>query len=187
MAAEQARDYCGLDQVWFMPAHTPPHKRQRAITPAPHRLEMLKRATAAHPHLRVEELELARGGVAYTADSMMELCRRYPEHDFACMLGADMIASLPGWRGFGELAARVSFIGIERHGCPIDRQRLPAELRETLRITPVSPIGISSTDIRRKRQEGRTIRYMVPDPVMQYIEENGLYFPGNFSRERSTS
>lgn len=174
LAAEAAREAAGLDEVWFIPTNVPPHKPQPGAD-AQARLEMVKLAIADHPAFRAEEAELARGGVSYTADTVAALRERYPEHSFYWIVGTDMMNDLPHWHRIEELAAQVRFVCLRRQGEESEESALPAFLRERLLHAPMPPIGISSTDIRDRLREGRSIRYQVPEAVRHYIERNGLY------------
>jgi len=174
LAAEAAREAASLDEVWFIPTSVPPHKPQPGADGAD-RLAMVEAAVAGHPAFRACDLELARGGVSYTIDTVAALQERHPGRDFHWIVGTDMMNDLPNWRRIEELAARVTFVCLSREGERGRKEALPAFVRERLLLAPMPPIGISSTDIRRRRRERRSIRYQVPEAVREYIERNGLY------------
>lgn len=174
LAAEAAREAAGLDEVWFIPTNVPPHKPQPGAG-ARERLEMVRLAIADHPAFRAEEAELDQGGVSYTVDTVAALRERYPERSFYWIVGTDMMNDLPNWHRIEELAAQVRFVCLRRQGEESEEGALPAYLRERLLHAPMPPIGISSTDIRERLRDGRSIRYQVPEAVRDYIERNGLY------------
>src|SRR5262245_40434030 len=89
--AEQCREQGRLDQVWFLPAPWPPHKDVEALTRYEQRLEMLQLALAGNPALAINEIEREREGPSYTVDTLAELHRRHPEHDFFLLVGSDML------------------------------------------------------------------------------------------------
>lgn len=174
LAAESAREGADLDEVWFVPTLVPPHKSQPGVA-APIRREMLEAAIAGNPAFRVEDIELHRNGTSYTIDTVTALQERRPDMLFFWIVGSDMINDLPNWRSIEELAARISFVGLERPNEPVTDADLPAFIRSRLLRASMPPIGISSTDIRDRLKEGKSVRYMVPDPVLQLILRDGLY------------
>lgn len=186
LAAEAAREAAELSEVWFIPTAVPVHKPQPGAS-GEERRALVAAAIAGHPAFRVEELELARQGASYTIDTVLELRRRHPDDAFFWIVGADMRDDLPHWRRIEELASLVTFIALGRPGAEAAasegggaerRAPLPAYLSGAIVNAQMPPIGISSTDIRRRRAEGRSIRYMVPEAVRAEIERKGLYGPG---------
>ncbi|XID95425.1 nicotinate-nucleotide adenylyltransferase [Paenibacillaceae bacterium WGS1546] len=174
LAAESAMEAAGLDGVWFVPTSAPPHK------PGPgaegrHRRGMLEAAIAGRPGFRVEDIELRRGGTSYTIDTVVALQEREPDAAFYWIAGSDMVMDLPNWREIERLAERVAFIGLERPDRACAESELPGFIRSRLVRATMPAMGISSTDIRRRTRESRSIRYMLPDPVVDYIRRNGLY------------
>ncbi|CAM4000269.1 nicotinate-nucleotide adenylyltransferase [Cohnella lubricantis] len=174
LAAEAAREAADLDEVWFIPTNVPPHKAQPGAD-AQARLEMVKLAIADHPAFRAEDAELVRGGVSYTVDTVAALREHHPDRSFYWIVGTDMMNDLPNWRRIEELAAQVRFVCLRRQGEDSEASALPAYLRDNILQAPMPPIGISSTAIRDRLREGRSIRYQVPDAVRDYIGRNGLY------------
>ncbi|MDR7318544.1 nicotinate-nucleotide adenylyltransferase [Brevibacillus nitrificans] len=170
LAAEQAREQAGLDEVWFMPTHIPPHKTRVGLTDAATRLEMVELAVADHESFRVTDVELRREGPSYTYDTIVQLVEQYPECRFSFIIGGDMVEILPKWYRFEELSRMIRFIGLARPGADIDR--VPND-KVTFVEMPVW--DISSTLIRMKAAEGQSIRYLVPRSVERYIKENGFY------------
>lgn len=174
LAAESAKEAARLDEVWFVPTSIPPHKPQPG-TNAESRCEMLKAAIGANPAFRLETIEMEREGASYTVDTVIALQEREPEAQFYWIIGSDMINDLPNWRRIDELAERISFIGLERPDQPGNDSELPAFLRRRLMRAAMPPLGVSSSDIRRRLKDGRSIRYLVPEAVYDYIRRNDLY------------
>lgn len=174
LAAESAKEAARLDEVWFVPTSIPPHKPQPG-TNAESRCEMLKAAIGTNPAFRLETIEMEREGASYTVDTVIALQEREPEAQFYWIIGSDMINDLPNWRRIDELAERLSFIGLERPDQPGNDSELPAFLRRRLMRAAMPPLGISSSDIRRRLKDGRSIRYLVPEAVYDYIRRNDLY------------
>src|SRR5438309_1338792 len=95
--AEQCREQARLDQVWFIPAARPPHKQDQPLTAFSHRVEMLALAIAGQPAFRIDDLERARPGPSYTADTLAELHQHHPDAELLLMLGADCLPDLSHW------------------------------------------------------------------------------------------
>lgn len=175
LAAESAREACELDEVWFIPANCPPLKGGKPGADGAVRLEMVRLAIGGNPCFRAMDTELRRGGVSYSVDTAATLQQEYPDREFYYIVGSDRINDLPSWHRIEELAAIVRFIGLERPGAKPEPDGLPEYLRQRISFVEMPQIDISSTDIRRRRSEGRSIRYLVPDAVYHFMIRNGLY------------
>ncbi|MET3940655.1 nicotinate-nucleotide adenylyltransferase [Paenibacillus sp. PvP094] len=174
LAAEAARDSYALDEIWFMPSHVPPHKRGAGAS-GQQRLDMTEAAVQGVEQYEVLGIEMELGGVSYTIDTMKELWRRYPEHEFYFIIGADMVNYLPKWEQIEELAAKLTFIGVGRPGFQLHLDDLPEELQDSVLLAEMPLVDISSTAVRRRLAEGHSVRFMIPDAVHQYIVRSGLY------------
>ncbi len=175
LAAESAREACGLDEVWFIPAGHPPLKPNAPLASGEQRLEMVYRAIDFQPHFRALDLELGRDCTSYTFDTVTELQRLYPGREFSFIIGADRVNDLAQWHRIEELAQSVSFIAVERPGTPMRLEQVPEAVRSKLKRCEMPLLDISSTDIRQRRIEGRSIRFLTPDKVFQFIQRNHLY------------
>lgn len=174
LAAEAAREAAKLEEVWFIPAHLPPHKGEPHAD-AEARLAMLQAALAGIPEFSALDIELRRQGVSYTIDTVKALMERHPDRSFYWIMGSDMVKNLPRWREPEELARRVTFIGLERPEEPLAEKDIPEFIRSRLIRAAMPMIGLSSTEIRRRLKEGRSVRFMTPDSVVEWIRRNGLY------------
>lgn len=174
LVAEAARDQYHLEEVWFMPSHLPPHK-ERAGVSGEQRLEMVKAAIASNPAFKPLDIELVRGGISYTVDTMKELRRLHPENDFYFIIGADMVNYLPKWEGIEELAQMLTFIGLQRPGSMLELDTLPDSIQQAVVLAEMPLVDISSSLIRSRMRQGRSIRYMVPEPVYEYMRRSGIY------------
>jgi nicotinate-nucleotide adenylyltransferase len=182
LLAETCREQCRLDEVHFLPAAAPPHKMHRTLTAASHRLAMLHLAVAGHQAFRISPLEIERGGVSFTFESLRELTRRHPDATLFFLMGADSLRDLPMWREPAEICRLAIPVVVRRAGAPepdlavlrdiASPERLE-EIRENQDEMPV--VDFSSTAIRRAVGAGRSIRYQTPRAVEKYIETNGLY------------
>jgi len=173
--AEHAREMAELDEVWFMPSSLPPHKSNDNVTGASDRLSMVEAATAGNPMFRVCDIELERGGTSYTVETAKALIGRYPEHRFSWIIGADMIAYLPNWHRIDELIQAIGFIGLQRPGYENAASGLPEALRKSVHMVVAPQLEISSTDIRDRIRDGRSVRYLLQESVLRIIEEKKLY------------
>jgi nicotinate-nucleotide adenylyltransferase len=182
LVAETCREQCCLDEVWFLPAAQPPHKLHRTLTAASHRLAMLQLAVAGHPALRVSPLEIERGGVSYTVQTLRELNSKHPEADFFFLMGADSLQDLPTWREPDEICRLAIPVVVRRAGSAepdlaVLKNVTAAERLEAIRQNQVEMpmVEFSSTAIRQAVAAGRSIRYQTPRAVEMYIETHGLY------------
>ena len=166
----------GFDRVVLVPSAQPPHKPDSAIlAPAADRLAMTRLAVAGDPLFEVDDLELSRTGPSYTLDTARELVAR-GEGPVSWLIGADMLLILPTWHRPQELLREVHFVVMARPGSPIDWTKLPSEFQHLQQNVIEAPlISISATEIRKRVKEGRSIRCLTPEPVMEYIRERGLY------------
>jgi nicotinate-nucleotide adenylyltransferase len=171
--AEAARDQLGLDRVVWMPAAVPPHKQHRHLPAAEHRLAMTRLAVEDNAAFIVSDLEVAREGVSYTVDTVRTLQEDYPGTDFRLLLGGDSLAQFASWVQPEEIASRVSLIVYPRPGA--DLAGVPSYVMTRATILDRPLLDPSSTAIRRLLRAGRSVRYLVPDAVLAYASEHGLY------------
>ncbi|NWL86964.1 MULTISPECIES: nicotinate-nucleotide adenylyltransferase [unclassified Paenibacillus] len=174
LAAEAAREQYALDEVWFMPSHIPPHKSKSGVS-GEERLEMVAAAIRNHADFKTLDIELKRGGVSYTIDTIRELKQLHPELDFYFIIGADMVNYLPKWEGIEELASMLHFIGLQRPGSFLELDLMPSFIQDTVLLADMPLVDISSSLIRKRSAAGHSIRYMVTEEVYEYIIRSGLY------------
>lgn len=174
LAAEAARDGYALDQIWFMPSHIPPHKHAAGAT-GEQRLAMTREAVACNSAFEVLDLEIRRGGVSYTIDTIRALQEFHPDKDFYFIIGADMVNYLAAWEQIEELASRITFIGLRRPGFELALDSLPPFLHNKVLLADMPVVDISSTDIRERLATGHSVRYMIPESVYEYIRKGRMY------------
>jgi nicotinate-nucleotide adenylyltransferase len=175
--AEQCRESCRLDRVWFVVAGAPPHKPGDRTAVA-HRLEMVRIAIAGHASFALSEIEASRPGPHYSVETLDSIRRERPDDELFFLIGADSLSDLPFWREPGRIAQLATIVVVNRPGIEeVDPANLPDLGPGSHRLVSVTipPIGIASTDLRGRLAEGRSIRYMVPRGVEAYIEAQGLY------------
>lgn len=178
--AEQCREQCELDQVWFLPAGLPPHKTGQTISSGKQRAEMLELALAGQPDFLVSRLEFSREGKSYTVDTLRELHAERPGDELFFLIGGDSLDDLPSWREPERIVELATVVAVNRGDRPLPlKHELAAHLGAAIanRVEPVTMPGIdlSSTDIRGRVRDGKSIRFMVPRAVEAYIAEHKLY------------
>ncbi|HZT05613.1 MAG TPA: nicotinate-nucleotide adenylyltransferase [Chloroflexota bacterium] len=177
VAAQEAAYARGLDEVLFVPAAEPPHKRGEPVTDVRHRLAMTRLAIADNPRFRLSTIETDRGGVSYTVDTLRALAA---EGDDLCFIvGMDSLADLPAWHDPAGILALAEIAAVFRSGWErFDVNQLVAKIPSAdgrIALVEMPALDISSTEIRRRVAASRPIRYFVPDAVAAYIDEHGLY------------
>ncbi len=170
---ESVRDQLPLDKILLIPSATPPNKRDGSLAPAACRLEMTRLAVEGIPGYEVSDLEIRRGGISYTVDTIMSLSSLYPGASLSLIIGVDNFLDFLTWKSPDEILARVDLVVMNRPGFSTGDAK-NVVLRKA-RVVNVPQIGISGTDIRRRVKLGRSIRFLVPAAVEQYILRKGLY------------
>lgn len=166
--ADQVLTQLGLDKVYFMPSHFPPHKEGKVTLEASHRVKMTQLAIQDHMGFGLETIELERMEKSYTYETIKLLKDRYPQREYYFILGGDMVEDLPNWYQIDRLVQEVKFVAVARPGY---QTQSPYPL-----LWVESPlIPLSSTQIRQKAGFHQSIRYMVPEQVEAYIFQEGLY------------
>ncbi|SFS69562.1 nicotinate-nucleotide adenylyltransferase [Marininema halotolerans] len=173
--AEQARVAEDLEEIWFVPANIPPHK-QGPMVDAKHRLAMVEKAVMDHPFFFVSRVEFNRDGPSYTVDTLISLGDTYPNDEFYLIMGADMVLHLSKWHRVEEILNRVSIIGLLRPGYALDQRQLSSNIKNRLTLVNEGvKVDISSSHLRERLIQGKSVRYLIPDSVRLYLEENHLY------------
>jgi nicotinate-nucleotide adenylyltransferase len=170
--AEHVRQELLLGKVVFIPAAIPPHKTAAAITDGFHRVAMLRMAIQLNPYFEVDEMELHRGGVSYTVDTLAELSRKWPDDQLVLLIGEDNFAEFGTWREPERILRLAQVVVMTRPGFDEEvRRKIP----NGMLVCQVPEIAISSSTIRSRARDGRSIRYLVPQSVEKYIATHSLY------------
>lgn len=173
---EVAADELKLDKVIYMPAGMPPHKIRDPITAPAHRLSMTRAALQEAPRFEVSDLELYRNTPSYTIDTVKSLLADAERGtELYLIIGSDSLLELHTWKDQEELLSLVRLAVYPRPGHAPDATSIPGRDRVTFLHADDLAFNLSSTTIRDRVREGRSIRYLVPRPVEQYIRQNGLY------------
>jgi nicotinate-nucleotide adenylyltransferase len=173
-AAESAREALGLDLVAFLPSAVPPH-RQAPLTPAGDRLEMTRLATAGHPCFQAWDHELRRPGPSYTVETVAALLRERPGDQLVLLVGADTWPEMTSWREPERLFSLVEVAVCERPGSPLAALERPFPQARPVHVVRGPALAVSATLVRERAREGRSVRYLVPDEVDEYIRARRLY------------
>lgn len=174
--ASYAIDALSLDEVWFMPAQTPPHK-QRQITHVEHRAEMCRLAVELDSRFEFSNLDLQGDAPSYTSELLERMHRLLPDAELVFLIGTDSLIGFPTWHEPEKILALASLGVAERPGTVVEESVLDAlpHLREKVQLFDSPLIELSSTEIRERRSAGKSITYLVPEQVEDYILEKGLY------------
>ncbi|MEA1881842.1 MAG: nicotinate-nucleotide adenylyltransferase [Candidatus Marinimicrobia bacterium] len=164
-----------FDKIVFIPAHIPPHKKERKLSSVDLRLEMLNIATKDNPNFEISDIEIKRGGISYSLDTI----RAYKEqtglskNDLYYLIGSDSLKQFHTWQKPECILKECQLIVAIRPGFrPSD---IPNWILAKIQFANISRIEISSTQIRRRWVEDKTIRYMVTQPVWEFINKHNLY------------
>ncbi|WP_397569663.1 nicotinate-nucleotide adenylyltransferase [Schlesneria sp. T3-172] len=178
--AEQCREQCRLDEVWFVPAALPPHKLTSNISSARARFDMIELAIAGHPEFRISRIELDRVGPSFTVTTLEQLKSQDASRDLFLLIGADSLNDLPQWREPRRILELATVVAVNRGDRPLPgtqalRQAVGPIVDERVTFVSMPGSDLSSTEIRKRVREGQSIRYLVPRAVEMYIRENHLY------------
>lgn len=163
--SREALEKLALDQIIFVPAAISPHKINMSPADPSVRAEMLRAAIEGETQFCLDELELERPTPSFTFDTMKELKKRHPHHQFFYLIGSDNLPRLNTWHRIAELRELVQFVVLHRGLAPVCCE-LPMIARH---------IDISATEIRNRVASGRSIRYLVPPSVEEIIARHQLY------------
>jgi len=199
IAAEWVRECLSLDKVLLVPCASPPHKSKGAVASPAERLEMLRLATRFAPQLEVSDVELSRGGRSYTIATLRHLKSQLPKARLFLILGSDAFSEIETWKDYEQIFLETSFAVMLRSGYALHEviSRVNRRLADGLAHAPhvdspvageealkrgsniivvhVPQVELSGSMIRRNVQKGRSIQYMVPEAVLEYIKNKGLY------------
>jgi len=173
IVAQESYERFGLDRVIFIPAAQSPLKPGAVSASAADRLAMVRAAIEDDPRFAVSDIELRRGGMSYTLDTVKELKSRYPGDTFYWIIGADQAARLPEWHAIEQLAEVLEFIAVDRPGSP---PLAPASV-PGLRVHRLESrlIDISSTELRERARRGLPLQHFIPHKALVYLKAHCLY------------
>jgi len=184
VAAEAARVDFGLDKVVFVPSGRPPHKMGKPITSGWDRYVMTMLAVSDNPYFDVSDIEIKREGLSFAIDTVRQFKSTLPAgSEIFFITGADACLEIFSWKDSRQLLSECRFIAATRPGISGSHlneeiSRLYPGFSDRFFVLEVPALAISSTDIRARVEQGRSIRYLLPESVRQYIKRRGLYRVG---------
>ncbi|OON99580.1 MAG: nicotinate (nicotinamide) nucleotide adenylyltransferase [Epulopiscium sp. Nele67-Bin004] len=177
--AEVVIDQCDINTVLFIPSGNPPHKQENDVTDKKHRYLMTQLAINDNNKFFISDIEVNTEKITYTIDTIKKLNKQYGQK-LSFIVGADSLLSILNWHKAKDLLKICSFIVINRIGyreeeisCHIEK--LTNDYGADIHKINISEINLSSTEIRQRVNTSKSIRYMVPEAVRQYIDNNNLY------------
>ncbi len=178
--AEQSRETFDLSKVIFVPASIPPHKIGEVSLSVEERFKMVELAIKTHPQFQVSKVEVTRVGPSYSIDTIRTLKSENPGQDSFFILGFDSLLSLNTWKNYRQILDEAQIIAAMRPGFPqfVTDRDWPDFLkpyRHRIHILKAPLIDISATWLRNELKTGRSIRYLVPDTIFEYINRTQLY------------
>jgi len=187
LVAEEIRTKYNLDKVVFIPAFQSPHKDGTDLASPDQRLIMTHLGTVNNPCFEVSPVELERGGRSYTIDTVRHFRHLYGEGiQLHFIVGADTLMELATWKNIDEILEMCRFIAVQRPGYDVSKilnyrfitsggEGLSGDLFERITVEDVARMDVSSSLVRQRVREWKSIKYLVPEPVEQYIHNQQLY------------
>ena len=179
MIAEMAQETYELDRVIFVPAYHPPHKHEDVID-AKYRYEKTAAAVMDNPKFTISDVEFKREGPSYTVDTIKYFRAQYGEDkEYYFIAGTDTIQDLPNWKYIDELLGLCHFIGAVRPDGSAAIEKIIEYFgdlgRDRIHLLEVPLMQLSATDLRQRLRTKRSVRYMIPKAVVQYIAQHDIY------------
>jgi nicotinate-nucleotide adenylyltransferase len=171
--AEQSRQLLHLNKVIFVPTYISPHKSSKFLAPAHTRYQMVSLAVKNNPYFEVSDLELVRGGISYSIETVRRLKTTFPQTRLFFITGSDFLDGFSTWKDIEELSKICKFVIAQRPG--YEYRQLRKKMLKNIQKIYVSALDISSTQIRRRIKSGQSIRYLVSEEVRGYILQKKLY------------
>lgn len=169
-AAQMIREQLKLDKVIFVPSNLAPHKKRKNVAPTGDRLAMVRLAIKDNPYFEVSDIEIKREGKSYSLETVSYFRDHFPRGTrFYFIIGSDLLPTLHTWKHVDEIQKIASFVAVSRAGFKEKKSKIKVKL-----ITIPGP-QTSSSDVRRRIMSGKTVKYLVPDNVLNYIDQKKLF------------
>ena len=185
--AEEVRSKHNIDKIIFVPTNLPSHKDPSDLADARQRLIMTHLATVSNPCFETSSFEIDKGGKSYSIDTVRHFQQLFKgKVELFFIIGADMLVEITAWKNIEELLKVCRFIAVSRPGYDVQKifnrhflasenYAMASELLENILIEDITMLDISATNIRRRVREWKSIKYLVPEPVEQFIHNQQLY------------
>jgi nicotinate-nucleotide adenylyltransferase len=167
--AEEVMEELKLDKVIFVPAYKPPHKTAGTAATAPDRLRMVELAIAGNSRFSISRLEIDSKRKCFTIETLRKFKKMHKKDDIFFITGSDSLFALPTWRQIEDIFKISKFVVGRRPGYPLEG------VPHKVLIVKISPIDVSSSQIRKRIKQGKSVRYLVPEAVIRHINRKGLY------------
>ena len=168
--AQKALEKCRLDKVIFVPSALPPHKKIARLASSRDRYQMVALAIQSNPRFEISDYEIKKGGKSYSVDTVRHFQEVFPPGTkLFFIIGEDNVDTLETWKEIGRIVEIVTFIVVNRPGFQHHQKKIKFQ------SVTLPGMDISSSYLRRGIEQGKTIKYLVPDKVLEYIEKNQLY------------
>ena len=178
-AADEAHAALGLSEVIFIPTGFPPHKKEHKVSSAENRYLMTLLATTDCPYFSVSRIEIDRNGASYTIDTLNDLIAmpKYTNAEFYFITGLDAVMNILTWKNTGDVLKTCKFVAVSRFGYTHERveEELSKRLADAIIHLEIPLLAISSTELRDRIKNNRSIRFLVPPLVDNFITKNNLY------------
>ena len=180
MLAEWAVEELRLEEVWVVPTGIPYMKVENGILPGTERLHMAELAANGNEKFRCLDVEIKRKGYTYTYETLELLKKQNPDTEFFFLVGADCLFSLESWKYPEKILRNCTLVAAVRNDVTMEkmekkRKELLDQFGGNIILMPFVRMSVSSTEIRERIRRGKSVRYMVPEEVLSYIEEKGFY------------
>ena len=173
IVADRVREELGLAKVLFVPSFVSPHKQHLTLTDPHHRMEMVQLALHGQQFFEPSDIEVQRGGVSYTVETLECISNEFPGATLHLLIGMDNLPEFETWKSPGKIASLATITVMTRPG--FEESAVLNGLGAQFVFCRVPEIGISSSEVRERVKHGKTIRYLVPKPVESYIYYRQLY------------
>ena len=166
-------EHTDLDEVWFIVSPQNPFKQKQSLLPNYHRLELVYRATQEYPKLKVSDIEFGLPTPSYTSTTLVHLEEKYPEKEFALLIGEDNLSNFNKWRNYDLILDRHYLYVYPR----VDVKKIPEEFNDhpKIKLVEAPRMELSSSDIRSAIKAGKNIRPLMPPESWQYLDEMNFY------------
>jgi nicotinate-nucleotide adenylyltransferase len=181
LVAEAALSQVGLDQVLWIPTYFPAHKKNTELLEFKHRFNMVQAAIADHSHFTAPDLQSGKEKSSYAISTLLQLKMMYGSSEWYWIIGVDSFQTLPQWRSSPQVASQCTWLVAPRNSLDATQicHQVATQLADTLhlrwQLLSMPQVEVSSSLIRFYCQNGRSLRYLVPDPVRDYIATHRFY------------
>lgn len=167
--AEEVMEELKLDKVIFVPTYKPPHKKHSPSASAKDRVRMIELAIAGNSRFGISDIEITTKRKCFTVDTLRKFKKIHKNDKLFFITGSDSLFALPAWKEIEEIYKTANFVVGRRPGYPLE------SVPHKVLVVKISPIDISSSQIRKWIKRGKSVRYLVPEAVIRYIDRRGLY------------